>query len=708
MASTSTSARGARIGNRSIGEFLMAQRAFIALLVLIVIFTSLSDSFLTATNLVTMTKHVAYNALLSLGMLLVILTGGIDLSIGSIVGLSGVIAGVMLKGVHLSLFDVNAYPSVLVVVIIALILGTAVGTVNGILITRFNVAPFIATLGTMYMARGVALLISKGATYPDLGGEEAFGNTGFSFLGVSRPLGLPTSVWLMIIFAAVVALVVARAPFGRWLYAVGGNERAAELSGVPVNRVKMRVYMVSGFFAGPGGPHHLLRAHRRRPGRRRDLRDERHRRRRHRRGLPGRRARGCQGRPHRLPQRRPGPGGRVLLLADLPQGPGHRPGRHARPGPAAARALPRRGPGRPERQTGSGPHRRRGSGGLGPRRRGPGPISAQKENTTMPSTLLMPRRTLLRAGALGALGLSLMGSAGCSSRSSGSNYIAIITPAHDNPFFKTQAEAAVAAATAMGYTANSFSHGDDVNKQSELFDSAISQGAAAIICDNAGADSTEGAVRKAVEVGIPVFLIDREINASGLATAQIVANNSQGAALVAAKLADTLQGKGRYYELLGRETDTNAQVRSTAFHSVLDQYPGFELVATETANWDQQIGYQKVETLLQRDANVQAIICGNDTMAVGAVAAVQQAGKTGDILVIGFDGSPDAVKTIQGGSMLATGMQPAVDIAKMAVEQADAYIKNGETGKKEKQLVDCVLIDKSNADRYTLFEMKES
>ena len=253
MASTSTSARGARIGNRSIGEFLMAQRAFIALLVLIVIFTSLSDSFLTATNLVTMTKHVAYNALLSLGMLLVILTGGIDLSIGSIVGLSGVIAGVMLKGVHLSLFDVNAYPSVLVVVIIALILGTAVGTVNGILITRFNVAPFIATLGTMYMARGVALLISKGATYPDLGGEEAFGNTGFSFLGVSRPLGLPTSVWLMIIFAAVVALVVARAPFGRWLYAVGGNERAAELSGVPVNRVKMRVYMVSGFFAALAG-----------------------------------------------------------------------------------------------------------------------------------------------------------------------------------------------------------------------------------------------------------------------------------------------------------------------------------------------------------------------------------------------------------------------------------------------------------------------
>ena len=253
MTTTSTTGSGLRIGNRSIGEFLMAQRAFIALLVLVIIFASLSDSFLTTTNLVTMTKHVAYNALLSLGMLLVILTGGIDLSIGSIVGLSGVVAGVMLKGMHLSVLDVNAYPSVLVVVIVALLLGTAVGAVNGLVITRFRVAPFIATLGTLYMARGAALLISKGATYPDLAGEKAFGNTGFSFLGVSRPLGLPTAVWLMIIFTAVVALVIARAPFGRWLYAVGGNERAAELSGVPVKHVKMRVYMVSGCLAALAG-----------------------------------------------------------------------------------------------------------------------------------------------------------------------------------------------------------------------------------------------------------------------------------------------------------------------------------------------------------------------------------------------------------------------------------------------------------------------
>ncbi|WP_103061717.1 D-ribose ABC transporter substrate-binding protein [Actinomyces qiguomingii] len=329
-------------------------------------------------------------------------------------------------------------------------------------------------------------------------------------------------------------------------------------------------------------------------------------------------------------------------------------------------------------------------------------ITSLRSSTSHPS-----RRSVLRAGALGALAIPLLPCASACSRSGDSNYFAVITPSHDNPFFKTEAEAAVAAARALGYTADAFSHEDDVNTQSELFDTAISRNAAAIIVDNAGADSTEGAVRKAVEAGIPVFLIDREINAAGLAVAQIVANNSQGAALVAEKLADTLQGRGRYYELFGRETDTNAQVRSTAFHSVLDQYPGMELVGTETASWDQQLGYQKVETLLQRDPNVQAIICGNDTMAVGAVAAVQQAGKTDDILVIGFDGSPDAVKAIKEGTMLATGMQPAVRISEMAVEQADAYIKNGETGKKEKQLVDCILIDQTNADRYTLFELEE-
>uniref|UniRef100_UPI0033406512 substrate-binding domain-containing protein n=1 Tax=Tessaracoccus lapidicaptus TaxID=1427523 RepID=UPI0033406512 len=180
----------------------------------------------------------------------------------------------------------------------------------------------------------------------------------------------------------------------------------------------------------------------------------------------------------------------------------------------------------------------------------------------------------------------------------------------------------------------------------------------------------------------------------------------QGAGLVAEAFGAALEGKGTYVELLGRETDTNAAVRSEAYHSVLDQYPDLEMVAQETANWDQQEAFSKVETLLQRYPDLTGIIAGNDTMALGAVAAVDAAGKSDQVTIAGFDGAPDAVQAIKDGKMLATGLQPAVQIAEIAVEQADAFIRTGETGQPEKQSIDCVLIDESNADRYTLFAVE--
>jgi erythritol transport system permease protein len=228
-------------------------RAFIALGVLIIVFALLSDSFLTVDNLITMTKHVAINAVLALGMLLVILKGGIDLSVGSIVGLSGVIAGELLKGVHLSIFGVIAYPPVWAVVILCVAAGAVVGTINGILVTRLNVAPFIATLGMLYVARGAALLISGGTTYPNLAGDPSTHNTGFDWIGGGRPLGLPVAIWIMIILALLVAVLLRSTAFGRWLYATGGNERATQLTGVPVQRVKTIVYMVSGACAAMSG-----------------------------------------------------------------------------------------------------------------------------------------------------------------------------------------------------------------------------------------------------------------------------------------------------------------------------------------------------------------------------------------------------------------------------------------------------------------------
>lgn len=238
---------------RRLGDVALELRAFIALAVIIVIFASLSDTYLTGSNLITMTRHVAINAILALGMLLVILTGGIDLSVGSIVGLSGIIAGVLLQGWQINSLDVILYPQVWAVIVISLAVGMLMGGLNGLLVARFRLAPFIATLGILYVARGIALLISGGATFPRLQGSPELGNTGFGFLGSGRILGVPTSIWIMVLLAGLTAVLIRRTPFGRWLYSVGGNERAAELSGVPIRRVKLLVYMLSGFCAAMVG-----------------------------------------------------------------------------------------------------------------------------------------------------------------------------------------------------------------------------------------------------------------------------------------------------------------------------------------------------------------------------------------------------------------------------------------------------------------------
>jgi erythritol transport system permease protein len=240
-------------GNVDIGGLLLEGRAFIALAVLIIVFALLSDSFLSVNNLITMTKHVAYNAILALGMLFVILKGGIDLSVGSTVGLSGIVAGVLLEGLQINSFNVVLYPAVWVVILASLAIGTLIGFINGVLVTRFNVAPFIATLGMLYVARGTALLISNGTTYPRLAGDPALGNTGFGGIGGGRLLGVPNGIWIMIAFALVALFVLRKTPFGRWVYATGGNERAAELAGVPVRKVKLWVYMISGFCAATAG-----------------------------------------------------------------------------------------------------------------------------------------------------------------------------------------------------------------------------------------------------------------------------------------------------------------------------------------------------------------------------------------------------------------------------------------------------------------------
>ncbi|APA89715.1 D-ribose ABC transporter substrate-binding protein (plasmid) [Paraburkholderia sprentiae WSM5005] len=283
--------------------------------------------------------------------------------------------------------------------------------------------------------------------------------------------------------------------------------------------------------------------------------------------------------------------------------------------------------------------------------------------------------------------------------------IAIITPSHDNPFFKAEADTADARAKALGYSTIVLVHDDDANKQSQLVDTAIARGAKAIVLDNAGSEASISAVKKAKDAGIPAFLIDREINATGIAVAQIVSNNYQGAQLGGRAFVKALGEKGNYVELVGRESDINAGIRSKGYHDVIDQFPNLKMVERQSANWSQTEAYRVMETILQSHPDIKGVIAGNDTMAMGASAALKAA-KRPDVIVVGFDGSNDVRDAIKRDEIRATVLQPAALAANEAVEQADKYLKTGSTGKPEKQLINCTLITKANAGKLDMFALR--
>jgi len=237
-------------GRLNANALLVEGRALIALILIIAFFALQSSNYLSAGNLTSITKQVAFNAIIALGMLLVILNAGIDLSVGSTVGLTGAVAGNLFRGVNLPLIDVIMIPKVWVVVVLCVAVGMLVGSINGLLISRLHLAPFIVTLGMLYVARGLTQVLLNGQNITDeLRGQAGLNNTGFLETFASRPLGIPLSAWVMVLLAVVFSILLTRTPFGRWLYATGSNSRAAQLSGVPVHRVQTRIYVLSGMCA---------------------------------------------------------------------------------------------------------------------------------------------------------------------------------------------------------------------------------------------------------------------------------------------------------------------------------------------------------------------------------------------------------------------------------------------------------------------------
>lgn len=298
--------------------------------------------------------------------------------------------------------------------------------------------------------------------------------------------------------------------------------------------------------------------------------------------------------------------------------------------------------------------------------------------------------------------LAAVASAMMASAAFADGLISIIVTDPANPYWKTEGDVAKATAEGLGYTANVAAHKGDTNTESTLVDTAITNKSKAIILDPANADGSIGAVKKAVAAGIPVFLVNAEINQEGLAKAQLVSNNAQGAALGAEQWVSVMGDKGTYVELFGNPADNNAATRSNGYETVITQYPDLQRVGKEVANWDRTQGYQKMQSLLQANPNINGVISGNDEMALGAIAALKEAGKLSGVKVGGFDGSPDAVAAVKAGEMAYTVLQPVAVFAAEAVKQADNFIKTGATGSAtEKQLFDCLLITKENVDKYT-------
>jgi erythritol transport system substrate-binding protein len=325
----------------------------------------------------------------------------------------------------------------------------------------------------------------------------------------------------------------------------------------------------------------------------------------------------------------------------------------------------------------------------------------------------MFNRLVPRSLLAGAVLLSLAACGGNSATPSSSSApsagaaggtIAVITVDPSNPYWKAEVDTAVSEAKKLGYQTTTSAHKNDPETQNSLIETAINDKVKGIVLDPAGADESVAAVQKAVDAKIPVVLVNAEISKTGLAKAQIVSNNAQGATVGAEEWSKAMNYKGTYVELLGKPSDNNAQVRSDGYKSVISQYPDLKLVGKEIANWDRQQGQDKMESLLSKNPDVKGVVAGNDEMALGAINALKQAKKLSQVKVLGFDGNQDAANAVKKGEMVATVLQPIVVGTTNAVKQLNSVITTGKTGvADEKQALDCVLITKANADQLKNF-----
>lgn len=295
---------------------------------------------------------------------------------------------------------------------------------------------------------------------------------------------------------------------------------------------------------------------------------------------------------------------------------------------------------------------------------------------------------------------------GCTSRQEASQdqekKVAVIVSTLNNPWFVVLAETAANRAKELGYEANIFDSQNNTALETDHFENAISSGYGAILFNPTDADGSIANVRMAKNAGVPVFCMDREVNATDAATSQILSDSYAGCVAIGKYFVEKMNKKGKYVEILGLVGDNNTWSRSKGFHSVVDHYPELQMVAQQNADFDRNKAMEVLESILQVHPDISGVFCGNDAMAMGAYQALISAGKAEDVMVFGFDGAGDVINSIQQKKILATGMQFPKLMARTAANYAHQYF-NGKRDFAQKVPVTVEMVNQENVDKYVAY-----
>lgn len=297
-----------------------------------------------------------------------------------------------------------------------------------------------------------------------------------------------------------------------------------------------------------------------------------------------------------------------------------------------------------------------------------------------------------------ALLLAGVGMSSPAAIAAGQKTIAIIVPTLKISVLQTEKKAAVDEAKRLGYKTTVLTH--DFNTAKELRDAEelITEKVAGVAWNVADPASSYVAVKKVRSAGIPVVNMDRVLTKRGIANAAVESDNFQCGALSAKAFVGLVGKKGNYAELAGERADPMARTRSAGFHSVLDKIPGLKMVAKQSGPWSQTRGFRAAGSILQAHPNILGFVTGNDSIGLGAAAAIKSQGKK-HMVVVGIDGGHAGVSAVESGTspFRATAAQPVTKEAKKAVDIIDKIIRTGKSGLKSSQrlqLIPCTLVEK--------------